>query len=400
MLDANGNVGQIDDAGRYFQVGSRAVTQATTMAVGTGWSLVSLATDPVVPLSAPALCAALNASGGSGTAVEIDRWEAGGWEGHLCGLPINPFPLEIGRGYFVRATRGTSLTYTGTPVGTGRTASLQAGWNLVGLPGVAAQYDAPGLLAALESASGTAGTAIELDRWEAGGWEGHLRGLPVNRFAIEEGRGYFVRLARPVAWAIPGTVGTLSALSLLEATPTGTATATWSVTATPTPTGTATATATWSVTPTPAGSATATASWSVTPTPTPAGSVTPRPTVGFAASPTATATGSPAPTASATPTATTTATPTASPTTSPVAPSATPAPVANQAVGRTSGPTYPPAPARPANPRAGTRRRRPSGRSIPAGRSEYPRQAWPRTTRASRNHHPSQGPPTGRHDDD
>ncbi len=42
--------------------------------------------------------------------------------------------------------------------------------------------------------------AREIDRWEAGGWEGHLRGLPVNQFSSEEGRGYFVKLTCTVNW--------------------------------------------------------------------------------------------------------------------------------------------------------------------------------------------------------
>ena len=42
---------------------------------------------------------------GTGTVVELDRWEVGAWEGHRCGLPVNAFPLQAGRGYFVRLTR-------------------------------------------------------------------------------------------------------------------------------------------------------------------------------------------------------------------------------------------------------------------------------------------------------
>ena len=38
-------------------------------------------------------------------ATGLDRWEAGAWEGHRCGLPVNAFPLQTGRGYFVRLTR-------------------------------------------------------------------------------------------------------------------------------------------------------------------------------------------------------------------------------------------------------------------------------------------------------
>ena len=46
--------------------------------------------------------------------------------------------------------------------------------------------------------------AAEVDRWE-GGWDGHLCAIPANNFAIETGRGYFVRLTAPRTWTIEGT---------------------------------------------------------------------------------------------------------------------------------------------------------------------------------------------------
>ena len=47
-----------------------------------------------------------------------------------------------------------------------------------------------------------------MDRWANGQWEPHIVGLPVNPFALEEGRGYFVRALRPVTWTNPGLTGT------------------------------------------------------------------------------------------------------------------------------------------------------------------------------------------------
>ena len=32
----------------------------------------------------------------------------------------------------------------------------------------------------------------EINRWENGGWDGHINGFPFNNFAIEEDRGYFL----------------------------------------------------------------------------------------------------------------------------------------------------------------------------------------------------------------
>lgn len=59
---------------------------------------------------------------------------------------------------------------------------------------------------AAANATSSTFAATEMDRWQNGGWEGHLRGLPLNKFGIEESRGYFVKLTRPVTWAVPGTV--------------------------------------------------------------------------------------------------------------------------------------------------------------------------------------------------
>ena len=45
-------------------------------------------------------------------AVEIDRWYAGGWDGHICGLPFNDFTTERGKGYFVKAASAGVVTPT------------------------------------------------------------------------------------------------------------------------------------------------------------------------------------------------------------------------------------------------------------------------------------------------
>lgn len=59
--------------------------------------------------TAEGLCQTINSQCGDGTVVEIDRWQAGGWEGHICGLPFNEFNIERGKGYFVKATAACSV---------------------------------------------------------------------------------------------------------------------------------------------------------------------------------------------------------------------------------------------------------------------------------------------------
>lgn len=40
-------------------------------------------------------------------------------------------------------------------------------------------------------------TAVELDRWVTGGWEGHSWGLTANHFTMQADLGYLVRLTHP-----------------------------------------------------------------------------------------------------------------------------------------------------------------------------------------------------------
>ena len=180
-----------------------------------GWNLISLRAAPTTSMTASMVCTALNAFT-AGTAVELDRWINGGWDGHRCGLPVNDFTLEPGPGYFVRLTRPATWTYRGAVVATPATLSLGAGWNLVGASAISGT---PSVASATCSQLNTvqAGTAVELDRWIDGGWEGHRCGLPVNDFTLQAGQGYFVRLTRPATWA-PVGAAPVSASSIRNTT--------------------------------------------------------------------------------------------------------------------------------------------------------------------------------------
>ena len=138
---------------------------------------------------ASGMCAAVTSSS-THTVIEIDRWERSGWEAHICGVPPNDFPLEPGRGYFVRAEQATVWRYesvTSVPV------ALGVGWKLV------ASNETVGAASSVcvELNAVRQGTVIELDRWIDGGWEGHRCGLPVNDFVLEAWQGYFIRMASP-----------------------------------------------------------------------------------------------------------------------------------------------------------------------------------------------------------
>jgi hypothetical protein len=158
-----------------------------TVSIDLGWNLISLPVEPIVALDAEGLCEEIQDQGGE--AVEVDRWYAGGWEGHICGLPFSNFPIELGLAYLVRSNVASQLKLGGYQVNDAVPLDLNIGWNTVSVPHTGT-YTGETLCTEI----GDQGvTALEIDRWQAGGWEGHICGLPFNDFAIETGRGYLLK---------------------------------------------------------------------------------------------------------------------------------------------------------------------------------------------------------------
>ena len=86
------------------------ITTPMTLSLLTGWNLVSvLYASP--PLTAESLLTGINDQGGQ--CGEADRWENSGWESHPVHLPFNVFPIETGRGYFLKCTANSTYTPTG-----------------------------------------------------------------------------------------------------------------------------------------------------------------------------------------------------------------------------------------------------------------------------------------------
>ncbi|MBC8263949.1 MAG: fibronectin type III domain-containing protein [Anaerolineales bacterium] len=154
-----------------------------------GWNHISLPLDPLAPYTAEGVCSEINSQGGD--VAEIDRWYASGWDGHICGLPFNDFDVELGSDYFIRSNAVSTWTIEGYSVTTPVPLELQVGWNSIGIPHTDA-YTAESLCDEINAQCGD-GTAVEVDRWYASGWDGHICGLPFNDFAIEIGKGYFVK---------------------------------------------------------------------------------------------------------------------------------------------------------------------------------------------------------------
>ncbi|UCC64994.1 MAG: fibronectin type III domain-containing protein, partial [Anaerolineae bacterium] len=161
--------------------------QSRDISLQIGWNHISLPLDPFTSYTAESMCDEINSQGGN--VAEIDRWHTGGWDGHICGLPFNDFPIELGADYFIRSDATSVWTILGYAVTAGVPLDLQIGWNSIGVPHTDA-YTAESLCDEIISQGVT---AVEIDRWYAGGWEGHICGLPFNDFPIEIGKGYFVK---------------------------------------------------------------------------------------------------------------------------------------------------------------------------------------------------------------
>ena len=200
------------------RAGQPVLTDLFESSIKVGWNLVALRAAPLQATSAEDLCLSLNGAQ-AGTAIEVARWELGAWESHLCGLPPNSFPLETGRGYFIRASRATTWSYRGEQVLTTAPQPLTVGWNLVSVPtGTTSGPTVADTCTTLNTTYG-AGAAVEFARWQSGAWEGHRCGIPPNNFTLDDGFGYFVRIAQPVLWrtsSVPNC-GTVDAARLIAA---------------------------------------------------------------------------------------------------------------------------------------------------------------------------------------
>ena len=190
-------------------------TEVEIIPLQVGWNHISLPLEPLTPYTAAGVCSEINSQGGD--VAEIDRWHAGGWDGHICGLPFNDFDIDLGSDYFIKSSAVSTWTIEGFQVIEPVSLSLQMGWNSIGLP------HADGCTAEelCQEIIGQGVTAVEIDRWYAGGWDGHICGLPFNDFTIERGKGYFVKAASAgvVAPACPALSTLVSPLTLSQETP-------------------------------------------------------------------------------------------------------------------------------------------------------------------------------------
>jgi len=94
-----------------WTVSGQAITTPQAINLAAGWNLIAIPYSTT--LTAESLGQNINAQGGQ--VQEVAQWYAGGWSIHIVGLPFNDFPIQPGRGYFVRTNRPVTWFPPGPP---------------------------------------------------------------------------------------------------------------------------------------------------------------------------------------------------------------------------------------------------------------------------------------------
>ncbi|MBI1298923.1 trypsin-like serine protease [bacterium] len=162
--------------------------QRVARALNTGWNLVALPVQPVGRFSAERLCAQMKQDATTGLPVEVVRWHNNQWTGHICGVNANNFDLQSDTAYFIRHNGPGVIDLGGLPLSPAAEASTMLGWN--GVNG--AYWNAANASSLCESIS-LPQQSVEVNRWFAAGWDGHICTEGFNNFAVVQGDGYFVK---------------------------------------------------------------------------------------------------------------------------------------------------------------------------------------------------------------
>ncbi len=165
------------------------------VSLNVGWNFVGPEVEPCA--DAEALCRIIGQSGGS--PVEIPRWVSGGWQSHMCGLPLNNFPVVAGQAYLVKMRTSGRWCQACGEIPSRLSVIVSVGWNALSLPAWAHSYTAETACREIVSQGGAVSQVL---RWRNGGWESHICGLPFSNFELVPGEGYFVQATRSSTWAV------------------------------------------------------------------------------------------------------------------------------------------------------------------------------------------------------
>lgn len=205
--DENGN-GKIDENEKVLPLGGLAIAlkkadQEKKFHLLSGWNLITLTALPNTPITAASLIEEIGRQGGE--AVSVSTLENGAWKSFVSrgdkDYSLNDFPIEVGKAYFVKALKKADFSFTGQEFVSPVKLSLKSGWNAVGFPQTAKQYQAKEIIDNLNSKqagadlisafkSGLWDTFVEKDRQSYG-----------NNFLIFNNKGYILRVGQETEWS-------------------------------------------------------------------------------------------------------------------------------------------------------------------------------------------------------
>jgi hypothetical protein len=167
--------------------------------VSTGWNLLAPNLETTTPTDAEGALTEVGAS-----ASAIYRWlsESDTWEGHIQGKPFGNFALELGQGYFLKATTDGTWSRYGTYPDGPVAVPIHPVWTLAGLPMLGGLGTAADLLA---DANAQGGACSQVARWnnQISDWDIYVPALPGSDFALANHEGYFIECANAITYT-PG----------------------------------------------------------------------------------------------------------------------------------------------------------------------------------------------------
>ena len=175
-------------------VAGGAPSTISTRTLNPGWNAISLTVDPAGAITASGTCTGLDWVGGTGTAIEISRWIASAWDSYRCGVAANDFPLVPGTGYVIRVARSVTWSMTGKPLSAPAGYRLSVGWNLIGPGWVPTNATADWLFTDATGQAAGIGQVTEAIRVRAGAYDPTIMAINANRFALDAGTAFFVRV--------------------------------------------------------------------------------------------------------------------------------------------------------------------------------------------------------------